>query len=173
MKTTFFKGIGFGALTAMLLMFSLLLFSCEKEPVEIPIENLELGDTYGGGTVVRFYEDLRLVLILSEGNIGEFPQSEIDEQIANYQGTAGYSDWQIPVRTGYRQDVTWATYFVHRAVDDIHNYNIYDMLLGDIFWCRTDEGVNYGRKFSLSSGITHPQGNITKWYIRPVRTEPY
>ncbi len=104
MKKTFFKGIGFGALTAMLLMFSLLLFSCEKEPVEIPIENLELGDTYEGGIVYDVNYDAagNYIYLMEPGDVGTFPSSGIEAQ--------AHGEWHVPNNNEIGQLKTYYTF---------------------------------------------------------------
>ena len=72
MKKTFFKGIGFGVLTAIL--FTLMVFitiSCEKEDPIIPeiMTEVNPGDTYEGGIVFYVDETGEHGLIYSEEDL--------------------------------------------------------------------------------------------------------
>lgn len=57
MKKTFFKGIGFGALTAALftLMVFITISCCKDDPIIPDIPEMNIGDTYGGGIVAFIY----------------------------------------------------------------------------------------------------------------------
>jgi len=59
MKKTFFKGIGFGALTAALftLMVFITISCCKDDPIIPDIPEMNIGDTYGGGIVAFIYVD--------------------------------------------------------------------------------------------------------------------
>jgi len=59
MKKTFFKGIGFGALTAALftLMVFITISCCKDDPIIPDIPEMNIGDTYEGGIVAFIYVD--------------------------------------------------------------------------------------------------------------------